>query len=48
MLSNSRLLVAVVKLCATVGDWKTLQEHIVLLSKKHGLFKSVRLFLFWE
>ncbi|KAJ3081454.1 26S proteasome non-ATPase regulatory subunit 12 [Quaeritorhiza haematococci] len=38
--SNSRVLIAIVKLCFEAKDWKLLNEHIVLLSKKHGLLKQ--------
>ncbi|KAJ3009465.1 UNVERIFIED_CONTAM: 26S proteasome non-ATPase regulatory subunit 12, partial [Siphonaria sp. JEL0065] len=38
--SNSRILIANVKFCHQAGDWKLLQERVVLLSKKHGLLKA--------
>ena len=41
MVSNGRVLVAIVKYCFESKAWKSLQEHIVLLSKKHGLIKQV-------
>ncbi|KAJ3031163.1 26S proteasome non-ATPase regulatory subunit 12 [Rhizophlyctis rosea] len=38
--SNSRVLIAIVSLCYEARDWKLLNEHVVLLSKKHGLLKQ--------
>ncbi|KAJ3295369.1 26S proteasome non-ATPase regulatory subunit 12 [Borealophlyctis nickersoniae] len=38
--SNTRILVAIVNLCAEAKDWKLLNENVVLLSKKHGLLKQ--------
>ncbi|KAI8816241.1 uncharacterized protein EV422DRAFT_299764 [Fimicolochytrium jonesii] len=38
--SNTRVLIAAIQLCVESGDWKLLNEHIVLLSKKHGLLKQ--------
>ncbi|KND02822.1 proteasome regulatory particle lid subunit RPN5 [Spizellomyces punctatus DAOM BR117] len=40
MISNSRLLIAAMQICRLSGDWKLLNEHIILLSKKHGLLKQ--------
>lgn len=40
MVSNSRVLVTVITLCFEAKDFKLLNEHIVLLSKKHGLLKQ--------
>jgi 26S proteasome regulatory subunit N5 len=40
MVSNSRVLVGIVEFCFKANDWKTLQEQIVVLSKKHGLLKE--------
>lgn len=38
--STSRLLVAVVTICKEAGDWKLMNEHIQILSKKHGQLKQ--------
>ncbi|KAL0083537.1 PCI domain-containing protein [Phycomyces blakesleeanus] len=38
--STGRLLVQAVKLCHQAGDWKALNEQIILLSKKHGQLKA--------
>ncbi|KAI9331888.1 PCI domain-containing protein [Obelidium mucronatum] len=38
--SNARILLANVNFCHQAGDWKLLQERVVLLSKKHGLLKT--------
>jgi 26S proteasome regulatory subunit N5 len=38
--SNSRVLVHILKLCFSAKDYKLLNEHITLLSKKHGLLKQ--------
>ncbi|KAI9779837.1 MAG: hypothetical protein M1839_007150 [Geoglossum umbratile] len=38
--STSRLLVAIVTLCRDAGDWSLLNEHVLLLSKKHGQLKQ--------
>jgi len=39
--STKRVLVAIVQLCFDVGDWTTLNEHIVLLTKRRGQLKMV-------
>ncbi|CAG8521656.1 7151_t:CDS:10 [Ambispora leptoticha] len=38
--SSTRVLVHTVKLIHTYGDWKLLNEYVVLLSKKHGQLKQ--------
>ncbi|KAI8068249.1 PCI domain-containing protein [Gongronella butleri] len=38
--STGRILVQVIKLCRDAGNWKLLNEEIVLLSKKHGQLKA--------
>ncbi|KAI9029370.1 PCI domain-containing protein [Hyaloraphidium curvatum] len=38
--SNGRVLVQIISLCHDAKDWKLLNEHLVLLSKKHGLLKG--------
>ncbi|KAL7267438.1 proteasome regulatory particle subunit [Rhizina undulata] len=38
--STSRLLVTIVTLCKDAGDWKLMNEHVQLLSKKHGQLKQ--------
>ncbi|GAB5585374.1 proteasome regulatory particle subunit [Umbelopsis nana] len=38
--STGRILVQVVKLCYEARDWKLLNEHVILLSKKHGQLKT--------
>ena len=40
MSSNTRILKQILILCFEAQDWKLLNEHIVLLSKKHGLLKQ--------
>jgi hypothetical protein len=39
--STGRILVQVVKLCYESREWKLLNEHVILLSKKHGQLKAV-------
>ncbi|EXX58975.1 proteasome regulatory particle lid subunit RPN5 [Rhizophagus irregularis DAOM 197198w] len=38
--SSTRVLVHIVKLCHQSGDWKLLNEYVILLSKKHGQLKQ--------
>jgi len=38
--SSTRVLVHIVKLCYQAGDWKLLNEYVILLSKKHGQLKQ--------
>ncbi|RKP14836.1 hypothetical protein BJ684DRAFT_7951 [Piptocephalis cylindrospora] len=38
--STSRILVHIVNLCASTGQWDTLGEQVVVLSKKHGQLKQ--------
>ncbi|RKP03227.1 hypothetical protein CXG81DRAFT_9818 [Caulochytrium protostelioides] len=38
--SNTRILTAIVELCAQAKDWALLSENLALLSKKRGLLKS--------
>jgi len=38
-ISNSKVLVCVVNICYTCGDWVLLKEHIVTLCKRRGHFK---------
>ncbi|CAG8661908.1 9957_t:CDS:10 [Funneliformis caledonium] len=38
--SSTRVLVQCVKLCYQSGDWKLLNEYVILLSKKHGQLKQ--------
>ncbi|KAE9973547.1 hypothetical protein BLS_003546 [Venturia inaequalis] len=38
--STSRILVAIVTICRDSGDWGLLNEHVLLLSKKHGQLKQ--------
>lgn len=40
MISTSRILVAVVKICFEAKNWPVLNEHIVLLSKRRSQFKE--------
>lgn len=37
--STKRVLVAIVRLCFDVGDWTSLNEHIILLTKRRGQLK---------
>lgn len=46
MVSTSRILVAVVKMCYEAKDWDALNENIILLSKRRSQLKQVR--LHWE
>ena len=39
--STKRVLVAIVRLCFDVGDWTSLNEHIILLTKRRGQLKMV-------
>ena len=41
-ISNGRVLVQIVSLCFKAKDFKQLNEHIAVLSKKHGFLKLVR------
>ncbi|KAI9205086.1 PCI domain-containing protein [Polychytrium aggregatum] len=38
--SNTRVLIQILRILFNAKDWKGLNEHIVLLSKKHGLLKQ--------
>ncbi|KAF8419648.1 PCI domain-containing protein [Tirmania nivea] len=38
--STSQLLVSLVTLCKESGDWKLMNEHVQILSKKHGQLKQ--------
>ncbi|RIB22313.1 hypothetical protein C2G38_2243367 [Gigaspora rosea] len=38
--SSTRVLIHIVKLCYQSGNWKLLNEHVILLSKKHGQLKQ--------
>ncbi|KAI5841075.1 PCI domain-containing protein [Morchella snyderi] len=38
--STSRLLITIVTLCKDSGDWKLMNEHVQMLSKKHGQLKQ--------
>lgn len=38
--SNTRVLIHILTLCFAAKDFKLLNEHIALLSKKHGLLKQ--------
>ncbi|KAI9105969.1 PCI domain-containing protein [Phlyctochytrium arcticum] len=38
--SNRRVLITAMEICRRSNDWKLLNEHVVLLSKKHGLLKQ--------
>ncbi|ORY01231.1 PCI-domain-containing protein [Basidiobolus meristosporus CBS 931.73] len=38
--STTRILTGIVKICYESNDWKTLNEYVVLLSKKHGQLKQ--------
>ncbi|RUS18067.1 PCI domain-containing protein [Endogone sp. FLAS-F59071] len=38
--STGRVLIQIVKLCYETGEWRLLNEHVVLLSKKHGQLKG--------
>ncbi|KAG9301563.1 hypothetical protein G9A89_003198 [Geosiphon pyriformis] len=38
--STTRVLSHIVKLCHNAGDWKLLNEYVILLSKKHGQIKQ--------
>ncbi|KAF2435634.1 proteasome regulatory particle subunit [Tothia fuscella] len=38
--STSRLLIGIVTICKDSGDWGLLNEHVLLLSKKHGQLKQ--------
>lgn len=42
MVSTSRILVAVVKMCYEAKDWDALNENIILLSKRRSQLKQVR------
>jgi 26S proteasome regulatory subunit N5 len=41
-ISNGRVLVQIASLCFKQKDFKQLNEHIIVLSKKHGFLKLVR------
>ncbi|CAG8842124.1 19975_t:CDS:2, partial [Racocetra persica] len=38
--SSTRVLIHIVKLCHESGNWKLLNEYVMLLSKKHGQLKQ--------
>lgn len=38
--STTRLLTTIVTLCKEAGNWDALNEHVLLLSKKHGQLKQ--------
>lgn len=38
--STSRLLIAIVTLCKSAGDWDLLSDQVTILSKKHGQLKQ--------
>lgn len=38
--STSRILIAIVTFCKDAEDWSLLNEHVLLLSKKHGQLKQ--------
>lgn len=38
--STSRIIVSIVTLCKTKGNWSLLNEQVLLLSKKHGQLKQ--------
>ncbi|CAG8717487.1 7264_t:CDS:2, partial [Cetraspora pellucida] len=38
--SSTRVLIHIVKLCYESGNWKLLNEYVILLSKKHGQLKQ--------
>ncbi|CAG8767048.1 12696_t:CDS:2, partial [Acaulospora colombiana] len=38
--SSTRVLIHIVKLCYQSGDWKLLNEYVILLSKKHGQLRQ--------
>lgn len=40
MASTNRLLTTIVTLCKDAGDWKLMNEHVQILSKKHGQLKQ--------
>lgn len=39
--STKRVLIAIVQLCFDTGDWTSLNEHIILLTKRRGQLKMV-------
>lgn len=41
MVSTSRILVAIVKMCYEAKDWDALNENIILLSKRRSQLKQV-------
>ncbi|KAL8163546.1 UNVERIFIED_CONTAM: 26S proteasome non-ATPase regulatory subunit 12 [Gekko kuhli] len=41
MVSTSRILVAVVKMCYEAKDWDALNENIILLSKRRSQLKQI-------
>jgi len=43
MESNTKILNHIIQLCFNAKEYKLLNEQIVLLSKKHGLLKTVKL-----
>lgn len=43
MVSTSRILVAVVKMCYEAKEWDLLNENIMLLSKRRSQLKQVSL-----
>lgn len=45
MVSTSRILVAIVKMCYEAKDWDALNENIILLSKRRSQLKQVILIL---
>jgi len=42
MESNTKILNHIIQLCFNAKEYKLLNEQIVLLSKKHGLLKTVK------
>ena len=40
-LSTGRVLKAIVQLCFDMGDWDSLNEHIVILTKRRSQLKTV-------
>ncbi|ROV88093.1 hypothetical protein VSDG_09361 [Cytospora chrysosperma] len=38
--STSRLLIAIVNICKSAGDWDLLSDQVTILSKKHGQLKQ--------
>ena len=46
--STKRVLIVIVQLCFDVGDWTSLNDHIMMLTKRRGQLKMVRMSCIWR